>query len=127
MKMICIVFAIMTRVSFASAVEQIGEIDCYTLDRPVSYVVHAKMFGRKSAEGWFSEYVNITLTSYNWDTTKETKPLKAWRKVPNMKDRHFSEHYKNEKVEFEAFYDDVGAMSSIWFEGKEHQLVCNFN
>ena len=41
-----------------------------------------------------------------------------------MSDRNFSEHFKNDEIEVDAFYDDVGAMSFINFEDQEHQLVC---
>ena len=114
----------MTWISFASAAEKIGEIDCYTLDRPISYMVSADIFGTRLAKEWRAEYVNIKLTSYNWNSHKETAPLRTWKNVPNMNDRNFSEHFKNKVVELDAFYDDVGAMSSIIFEGKEHQLMC---
>lgn len=117
----------MTWISFASAAEKIGQIDCYTLDRPVSYMINADIIGNKSAIGWRAEYVNINLTSYDWNSHSETAPLRIWKMVPNMNDRNFSEHFKNKEVELDAFYDDVGAMSSIIFEGKEHQLVCDID
>jgi hypothetical protein len=118
---------ILTWITFASAAERIGEIDCHTLDRPVSYMIRADIFGKRLATGWRPEYVNISLTSYNWNSHRETKPLRIWQMVPNMNDRNFSEHFNNKEVELEAFYDDVGAMSSIIYKGKEYQLACDID
>ncbi len=111
---------------FATAAERIGQIDCYTLDRPVSYVVRADLFGTRAGTDWKIEYANIELAYYNWDSNNEkSQPVAAWQQVPSMNDRNFSEHFKNKDVELDAFYDDVGAMSSINFVGKEHQLACD--
>ena len=114
------IFLILIWGSFAVANERVGQIDCHTLDRPISYVVRADLFGTKSG----IEYANIKLTSYDWNSHKETQPLRIWENVASMSDRNFSEHFKNNEIELDAFYDDVAAMSFINFEDQEHQLVC---
>lgn len=115
---------IMSWISFASAAEPIGRINCYTLSRPVSQMIHADIIGTSSNAEWKIEYANIIITSYNWSTHLETAPLKIWQAVPSMNDRNFSEHFKSQEVELEAFYDDAGAMSFISYEGKMYQLIC---
>lgn len=115
---------IMSWMSFASAAESIGRVNCYTLNRPVSHMIHADIIGTRSDKEWTVEYANINLTSYNWSTHVETAPLKIWQAVPSMNDRNFSEHFKNQDVELEAFHDDAGAMSFISYEGKVYQLIC---
>lgn len=119
-------FTLLTIIYSASAAEKIGQIDCYTLDRPMSYLVHADIYRTKSeTSDRLYEYVNINLTSYNWESHENSAPLRSWQNIPRMNDRYFSEHFKSSEVDFDAYYDDVGAMSSIAYEGEEYQLACS--
>ncbi len=69
---------IMSWMSFASAAESIGKVNCYTLNRPVSHMIHADIIGTRSDKEWTVEYANINLTSYNWSTHVETAVLRFY-------------------------------------------------
>jgi len=128
MKSFFLCFTLLTFFFSANAAEQIGKIDCYTLDRPMSYLVHADIYRSKSGtDDRPSEFVNINLTSYDWNYHVESAPIKIWKNIPHMNDRYFSEHFKSNEVELDAYYDDVGAMSSIVYEGEEYQLACSID
>ena len=88
-------------------------------------MIHADIFGTKSGKDVRFEYANINLSSYNWDSNENGELFKNWQNVSSMSDCHFSEHFKSHEVELDSYYDDVGAMSSISFEGEEYQLACS--
>lgn len=128
MKSFVLSLTLLMIISSARAAEQVGTIDCYTLDRPISYVIRADIFRTNSeTDNKTSEYVNITLTSYNWDSHQGSTPIKNWLNIPHMNDRYFSEHFESGEVELDAYYDDVGAMSSIVYEGEKFQLACSID
>lgn len=105
----------------AHSLEKIGKISCDFFSNN-QYFVSGDIYGE--TPGYNPVYVNIKILS-NDKTLSQTTVLKTWNNVPYSQDSLWSIVFQNDDVLIDAFFDDVGAMSSINYDNNLARLVCD--
>ncbi len=103
------------------ALEKIGRISCNFFDDK-KYSIRGEIYGEPI--GYYPVYADVKIFS-NDKSLKQTTTLKTWSEVPYSQDSLWSIVFQNDDVFIEAFFDDVGAMSSLNYDNNLIRLECD--
>jgi len=127
MKILLIITGLLSISLLSFAAEtKVATILCSDLSETNRLSVEADLFGTKLDNGFDADHATIRVI--HWDeANRKIITTKEWEKVLPAKSGYFSLAFANETIRLEAWFDDVGALSSLQQNGQELQLACDYD
>lgn len=109
----------------AFATQKVGTVSCNSLGHQEYFSVEGDLYGQQTGD--HDVKVEAATIEFSFtDKQKNKKILGKWENVPRVKGGWMSLTFANEDMRLDAWFDDVGAMSSIVYKGEEIQLGCDY-